>query len=100
MKAIRVQGSDVKDREKKSRVNRQRPLRYCNLILAQRLCREAQIWATLEDAHILPLLGLTWGFGPLPALVCPWVENGPLNHYLELNHGRLSMGKRFRIVST
>ncbi|KAG0701075.1 kinase-like domain-containing protein [Suillus ampliporus] len=81
VKAIRIQG-DVKDREKKS----------------MRLCREAGIWVALKDAHILPLLGLTWGFGPLPALVCPWVENGPLNFYLELKHKDLSMGQRFRIL--
>lgn len=81
VKAIRIHG-DVKDREKKCR----------------RLCREARIWATLEDAHILPLLGLTWGFGPLPALVCPWVDNGPLNSYLELKHKDLSLGLRFHIL--
>lgn len=81
VKAIRIQG-DVKDREKKSR----------------RLCREAKTWATLEDEHILPLLGLTWGFGPLPALVCSWVENGPLNFYLELKHKDLSLGLRFHIL--
>ncbi|KAG1805809.1 kinase-like domain-containing protein [Suillus subaureus] len=81
VKAIRIQG-DVKDREKKSR----------------RLCREARIWATLEDIHILPLLGLTWGFGPLPALVCPWVEHGTLYSYLELNNEDLSLGSRFHIL--
>ncbi|OJA11924.1 hypothetical protein AZE42_06142 [Rhizopogon vesiculosus] len=81
VKAIRIQG-DVKDREKKTR----------------RLCREAQIWATLEDVHILPLLGLTWGFGPLPGLVCPWVENGHLNGYLESNHKNLSITQKFRIL--
>lgn len=81
VKAIRIHG-DVKDREKKCR----------------RLCREARIWATLEDAHILPLLGLTWGFGPLPALVCPWVDNGPLNSYLELKHKDLSLALRFHIL--
>ncbi|KAG2140916.1 kinase-like domain-containing protein [Suillus bovinus] len=80
VKTIRVQ-ADVKDREKKSR----------------RLCKEATIWATLEDAHILPLIGLTWGFGPLPALVCPWVENGSLNSYLEL-HKNLTLGLRFHIL--
>lgn len=80
VKAIRIQGN-VKDREKKSR----------------RLCREAKIWATLEDVHILPLLGLTLGFGPLPALVCEWVENGPLYHYLEL-HKDLALGLRLHIL--
>jgi hypothetical protein len=67
-------------------------------MVVQRLCREAQIWATLEDVHILPLLGLTWGFGPLPGLVCPWVENGHLNGYLESNHKNLSITQKFRIV--
>ncbi|KAG1815793.1 kinase-like domain-containing protein [Suillus variegatus] len=81
VKTIRVQ-PDVKDREKKSR----------------RLCKEAKIWATLEDEHILPLIGLTWGFGPLPALVCPWVENGSLQSYLELKNRDLSLEWRFRIL--
>jgi len=80
VKAIRIQGDD-KDRETKSR----------------RLCREAKIWVALKDAHILPLLGLTWGFGPLPAMVCPWVENGTLNGYLE-EHNDLSMARRFYIL--
>ncbi|KAG1893554.1 kinase-like domain-containing protein [Suillus fuscotomentosus] len=77
VKAIRIQ-ADVKDRDKKS--------------------REAQTWATLKDVHILPLIGLTWGFGPLPALVCPWVENGLLHSYLELKHDDLSLGLRFHIL--
>ncbi|KAG1792057.1 kinase-like domain-containing protein [Suillus plorans] len=81
VKAIRIQ-AEVKDREKKSR----------------RLCKEAQIWATLKDVHILPLIGLTWGFGPLPALVCPWVENGSLHSYLELKYKDLSLGSRFYIL--
>ncbi|KAG2134530.1 kinase-like domain-containing protein [Suillus clintonianus] len=82
VKAIRIQG-DVKDREKKSR----------------RLCQEATIWVTLKNEHILQLLGLTWGFGPLPALVCPWVENGSLNSYLESKqHRDISLRLRFYIL--
>ncbi|KAG1897322.1 kinase-like domain-containing protein [Suillus fuscotomentosus] len=69
-----------------------------NLKKSRRLCKEAKIWATLEDAHILPLIGLTWGFGPLPALVCPWVENGSLQSYLELKNRDLSLEWRFHIL--
>jgi hypothetical protein len=40
------------------------------------------VWARLSHENILPLEGLTEGYGPLPALVVPWMENGSLNTYL------------------
>ncbi|KAG1882778.1 hypothetical protein F4604DRAFT_352390 [Suillus subluteus] len=41
--------------------------------------RKAYVWIQLSHDNILPLEGVTEGFGPLPALVTPWMENGSLN---------------------
>ncbi|KAG2368634.1 kinase-like domain-containing protein, partial [Suillus spraguei] len=43
---------------------------------------EAYVWIQLSHDNILPLEGITQGFGPLPAFVAPWMENGTLNDYL------------------
>ena len=37
----------------------------------------------LNHTNVLPLFGTTSGFGPFPAMVCPWLENGTLTSYLE-----------------
>ncbi|KAF9230220.1 hypothetical protein BU15DRAFT_31013, partial [Melanogaster broomeanus] len=50
---------------------------------ARKLTREMEIWKRLKHANILPLLGVTFGFGPLPALLCPWMDNGTITTYLE-----------------
>jgi hypothetical protein len=41
------------------------------------------VWIKLRHAHILTLHGTVSGFGPLPALVSTWMQNGALNGYLE-----------------
>ncbi|KAG1868007.1 kinase-like domain-containing protein, partial [Suillus tomentosus] len=62
-----------------------------------RIRREIYIWSQLSHDSILPFEGVTEGFGPLPALVTPWMENGSLNDYLrrEVN---LSREKRLTMV--
>src|SRR6267154_4259131 len=45
---------------------------------SKRLIREIKIWGRLQNDHILPLLGLVQGHGPLPSLVSPWMDNGTL----------------------
>lgn len=45
--------------------------------------REAYVWANLEDDHVLPLHGITAGFGVLPAFVSTWMTNGYLENYLK-----------------
>ncbi|KAG1799057.1 kinase-like domain-containing protein, partial [Suillus variegatus] len=45
--------------------------------------REAYVWITLEHDNILTFNGVVDGFGPLPALVSPWMENGSLDYYLK-----------------
>ncbi|KIJ10805.1 hypothetical protein PAXINDRAFT_85450, partial [Paxillus involutus ATCC 200175] len=60
----------------------------------QRLNREIRVWLNLKHINVLPLFGTTMGFGQFPAMVCPWLEDGPLTSYLERRDDRLTMGKR------
>ncbi|KIJ06635.1 hypothetical protein PAXINDRAFT_56263, partial [Paxillus involutus ATCC 200175] len=50
-------------------------------------CRELSIWARLHHENVLPFYGIAFGFGPLPAIVGPWAENGTLGDYLACNPG-------------
>ncbi|KAG1778249.1 kinase-like domain-containing protein [Suillus placidus] len=50
---------------------------------SKRIRREAYVWITLEHENILTFNGVIDGFGPLPALVSPWMENGSLDSYLK-----------------
>jgi hypothetical protein len=55
----------------------------------------------LDHENILPLLGVTFDFGrdnPM-GMVCPWLENGNLNGYLDRCGATLALCGRFRIVS-
>lgn len=60
--------------------------------IGKRVRREAYVWIQLEHDHILPLEGVTVAeeFGPLPALVSPWMEEGSLDDYLKREFSRLS----------
>ncbi|OJA09986.1 hypothetical protein AZE42_03829 [Rhizopogon vesiculosus] len=40
------------------------------------------VWIDLDHDNILKFLGIVEGFGALPALVSPWMENGSLDSYL------------------
>jgi serine/threonine protein kinase len=63
----------------------------------QRIRREVNVWIRLSHDNILPLEGVTEGFGPLPALVTPWMENGSLNDYLR-REVHLSEKKKLTMV--
>lgn len=66
---------------------------------SQRIRRETYVWITLEHENILTFIGVIDGFGPLPALVSPWMENGSLDSYLK--QGRvLSKADKLRMVRT
>ncbi|KAG1737432.1 hypothetical protein EDB19DRAFT_1717946 [Suillus lakei] len=54
-----------------------------------RICCEAYVWIQLLHDNILPLEGVTKGFGPLPTFFAPWMENGTLNDYLRQEVGLL-----------
>ncbi|KIK81468.1 hypothetical protein PAXRUDRAFT_832835 [Paxillus rubicundulus Ve08.2h10] len=58
---------------------------------------QVERWKTLVHKNVLPVYGTTLDFGPLPSLVCPWVDGGSLTHYLELNPD-LSLEKRHEIL--
>jgi len=45
----------------------------------------------LEHDNILKFYGIVEGFGLLPALVSPWMENGSLDNYLTKQSTSLSM---------
>jgi hypothetical protein len=59
------------------------------------------VWHALEHENILPILGITYEFGrdkPM-GMVCPWLDNGNLNGYLD-SGATLPLRDRFRIVSS
>ncbi|KIJ06834.1 hypothetical protein PAXINDRAFT_91427, partial [Paxillus involutus ATCC 200175] len=63
------------------------------------LLDQVERWKTLVHRNVLPVYGTALNFGPLPSLVCPWVDGGSLTHYLRLNSD-LSPAKRHEIVSS
>ncbi|KAG1803248.1 kinase-like domain-containing protein [Suillus subaureus] len=70
---------------------------FSDVSTLQRIRRETYVWIQLEHDHILPLEGVTVAeeFGPLPALVSPWMEEGSLDDYLKRGFPGLSeYGKR------
>ncbi|KIJ05048.1 hypothetical protein PAXINDRAFT_50441, partial [Paxillus involutus ATCC 200175] len=60
--------------------------------------RELNIWARLKHHNILPLYGVTDGFGPFPAFVSLWAENGTLTEYLE-HREQLDLERRLALLA-
>ncbi|KAG2035109.1 kinase-like domain-containing protein [Suillus americanus] len=67
-------------------------------LVRQRLFREIKLWLKLEHENIVPLFGVTDGFGSLPALISPWFQNGTLTGYLQRKHKTLSYNAKFALV--
>ncbi|OJA11925.1 hypothetical protein AZE42_06147 [Rhizopogon vesiculosus] len=65
----------------------------------QRIRREAYVWISLNHDNILKLHGIVEGFGLLPALVSPWIENGSLDSYLR-QHIDLSKDETLKMCTT
>lgn len=59
--------------------------------IARGIRREAYVWANLKDDHVLPLHGITTGFGILPAFISSWMTEGSLDKYLKQQQTPLSM---------
>lgn len=58
----------------------------CNMLAYEKtVALELRIWSGLHHINILPLLGYTMDFGPYPACISPWMENGTVMQYLERN---------------
>ncbi|KAH7871132.1 uncharacterized protein C8R40DRAFT_1122895 [Lentinula edodes] len=68
------------------------------IILKRRLARELDVWKQLNHPNILPLYGITSGFGPYDSLVCPWMENGSVSRYMEKWGDILSMTDRLQLL--
>ncbi|KAG1803955.1 kinase-like domain-containing protein [Suillus subaureus] len=68
--------------------------------IANRIRREAYVWIQLNHDHILPLEGVTIAgeFGPLPALVSPWMEQGSLHNYLKRVFSSLSDPQKLELI--
>ena len=66
--------------------------------LFQAIERELKVWVGLNHRNVLPLYGITGGFGPFPAFVCPWAHNGTLSEYLEKSEARLGLKDRMILV--
>ncbi|KAG0697828.1 kinase-like domain-containing protein [Suillus ampliporus] len=62
----------------------------------KRLRREVAVWIKLRHAHIITLHGTVSGFGPLPALVSTWMDNGALHCYLKCTV--LTMGQKLQLL--
>ncbi|KIJ12553.1 hypothetical protein PAXINDRAFT_43049, partial [Paxillus involutus ATCC 200175] len=65
----------------------------------QRLNREIRVWLDLKHVNVLPLFGTTMDFGQFPAMVCPWLEDGPLTSYLERRNDSLTTVERLILVA-
>ncbi|KAG1906275.1 kinase-like domain-containing protein [Suillus fuscotomentosus] len=68
------------------------------LKIINRLFREIKLWLKLEHENIVPLWGVTDGFGSLPALISPWLENGSLTEYLQYKHEILFDDGKFALL--
>jgi len=66
--------------------------------LNKKLRRELRVWQRLHHENVVPLFGVTSNFGPYTSMVCPWMENGTLNSYLEKTGNTLRLSDRFRIL--
>ncbi|KAG2140609.1 kinase-like domain-containing protein [Suillus clintonianus] len=66
---------------------------------AKRVRRELTIWGRLKHDRILPLWGVANDFGPYPAMICPWADNGALTGFLERQQDRLSYQDKFSLLN-
>lgn len=78
-----------------------KPLRMPNNDLiaqkAERLRSKVREWMGLQHEAVLPILGFVCDFGPLPALVSPWLDGGNLTRYLEANPD-MSLDQRLHLL--
>lgn len=65
----------------------------------ERLMNDFSKWKPLRHDNILILYGFAYGFGPVPAIVSPWMSNGSLSTYLDKNYDSLSMANKFGLLA-
>jgi len=64
----------------------------------KRIMHELRICANLKHANVVPIYGYTYGFGPFPAIVSRWAEEGNLSDYLKREGVALTLLRKFRIL--
>ncbi|KIK78963.1 hypothetical protein PAXRUDRAFT_300969 [Paxillus rubicundulus Ve08.2h10] len=64
----------------------------------KKIRREIITWLNLDHNNVVPLFGTTMNFGRLPAMVCPWLENGSLTFYLERPNSIFTITHRLSLV--
>jgi serine/threonine protein kinase len=70
------------------------PDETCVEKLKRHFCRELAVWHGLKHPNIIELLGISTNFGPIPAMVSPWISKGNALTYLTRNPG----ANRMRII--
>jgi len=70
----------------------------CKKEIIKRLEHELQQNTQLVHNNLLPLLGTIRGFGPLPAIVSPWMQNGSLTMLLERDFQLLTIIRKLQIL--
>ncbi|KIJ13858.1 hypothetical protein PAXINDRAFT_13406 [Paxillus involutus ATCC 200175] len=98
VKAIRIFNDGDNANAEKVSIPRFLPLSVLVQQVIQRVRREMRIWTNLDHINILPLLGTTMGFGRLPAMISPWLENGALSSYLERRGDSLTTMERLALL--
>ncbi|KAG1860395.1 hypothetical protein F4604DRAFT_1138525 [Suillus subluteus] len=66
---------------------------------ARRVRRELKVWARLKHHSIIPLWGVANDFGPYPAMICPWADNGAITGFLERQQDKLSSLDNFSLLN-
>ncbi|KAJ8583404.1 kinase-like protein [Rhizopogon salebrosus TDB-379] len=66
---------------------------------AEKLRRELKVWSRLRHECILPLWGVAYNFGPYPAMICPWVDDGALTGFLTRRQDTLSCQDKFSLLN-
>ncbi|KAG2097014.1 uncharacterized protein F5147DRAFT_715762 [Suillus discolor] len=66
---------------------------------SKRVRRELKVWGRLKHDSILPLWGVANDFGPYPAMICPWADNGALTGYLGRQESSLSSYDKFSLLN-
>jgi serine/threonine protein kinase len=105
--AVKSMRIEIADEVSKDRITQVRsPLPLCTTLAktpcttaSQILLRDYQARKQLQHENLLPLLGFSYEFGPLPAMVSPWMNNGSLTTYLGKNFTELTSERKFQIVS-
>ncbi|KAJ8590707.1 kinase-like protein [Rhizopogon salebrosus TDB-379] len=67
-------------------------------MFTERLEHELQQNTQLKHRNLLPLIGITRGFGSLPAIVSPWMHNGSLTMLLDRDFQHLTIIRMLQIL--